>query len=228
MAITFDAKTVTKTGSSATITSNTHTCSGSDTILLCGITIRSTRTITVAPTYNGVTMSLAGAASTTSGILNYLYYLVNPTLGSALAISATQSASDSFACATISYNGAAQTLQPNSYSTGGPTTTISYSQAVTTTSSGCQAVLWGNASGGSALTAGTNTTIINQPEVAFTGAFLIASTAVQDGAGSFTLAVTSSSQTFAGSMMAITPSSSKNYLVGRGRNRMVFTGVSQG
>jgi len=205
MAIAIDTSTSTATGTSATVTANGHTCTGSDLILFCGISIRSTRTITVAPTYNGATMTLAGTTSGTSGITNRLYYLLNPTTGSSIAVVATQSASDNFAVATISYSGVNQTGQPDATSSGGPTTTTAYSQSVTSVADNCFAVLWGDGNGGAALTAGANTTIINQPEVAFTGAFLIASTAALGSAGIFTLAVTSASQTFAGCMASFAP-----------------------
>lgn len=202
MTILFVNKAATQTGTSAT-PSYTIDPTGAN-ILWVGITIRDTRSITVAPAFNGVTMTLSGSTSSTTGVTNRLYYLVSPNQGSA-NVTFTQSASDSYAIAGIWFSGASLTGVPDATSASGPTTTTSFSTSVTSVADNCFAVSWGDASGGSALTGGSNTTVANQPEVAFTGAYLIYSTALKTPAGSFTLNVTSSSQSFAACMASFKP-----------------------
>lgn len=209
MAIAFDAKTGMVTGSGTTI-STTHTCTGSDRIVWVGISIRSTRTITSAPTYDGVTMTQSGSTSGTANITNYLYYLINPSTTSGATVTATQSVADNWALAVISYTGAKQSGQPDATSVGGPSTATSYSQSVTSVADNCFAVLYGDNNSGASLTGGTNTTIRNQPEVAFTGAFLADSTAAKTPAGTFTLAFTSASGTAAACMASFAPAPTTN------------------
>lgn len=192
------------TGTSATVTSASHTLASGD-ILWVGITIRNTRTITTAPAWNGQTLTQAGSTSGTTGVTNYLYYLVNPSAGSS-TVTATQSASDTFAIATISFTGASMTGVPDATGVGGPTAVgAGYSQSITSVADNCFAVMYGDNNSGSALTGGTNTTIANQPEVAFTGAFLAYSTAAQTPAGTFTLAFTSAAGTAATCMASFAP-----------------------
>lgn len=198
MAIAFDTKTSFTFNASASNITYSHTCSGSDRILFVGVSVRSTRTVT-SVTYNGVAMSQSGSTSGTTGILNYLFYLVNPTTGTN-TVSITQSAADTITSSSISYTGARQILQPDATSVGGPTTTTSYSQSVTTIKDNCWAVLYGDASSGAAITAGSNTIVRNQPEIAFTGAFLIDTNSAKTPNGVDTLNVTSSSQSFSGCM----------------------------
>lgn len=205
-AIAFDTKTGMTTGVSATVTSASHTCSGSDPILWSGVTIRNTRTITVTPVYNLGSMTQSGSTSGTSGITNYLYYLGNPTTGVGGTVVSTQSASDNFATATISFSGASSTGIPDANGVGGPTAIgAGYSQSVTSVADNCFAVMYGDNNSGAALTGGANTTIGNQPEVAFTGAFLAYSTAAKTPAGTFTLAFTSASGTAATCMASFKP-----------------------
>lgn len=203
MAIAFSSKTGMTTGISSTPTSASHTASTGD-ILWFGISIRNTRTITATPTWNGQTMTLSGSSSGTTGITNFLYYLIVGTGGTA-TVSCTQSASDNYAVTTISFTGANSSGQPDATSVGGPSTATSYSQSVTSVANNCFAVLYGDNNSGAALTGGTNTTIANQPEIAFTGAFLAYSTAAQTPAGTFTLSFTSSSGTASACMSSFKP-----------------------
>lgn len=204
MAIAYDTSTANAFTASATSTTFSHTCTGSDLILWVGVSIRPTRTIS-SVTYNGVTMTQSGNNSFTGAVDNYLYYLVNPATG-ANDVVVTQSASDTFNTCSISFTGASQSVQPDATSEVNSTTTTSFSQSVTSVADNTAAVIYGDAASGSALTAGANTTIVNQPEVLFTGAFLLRSTADKTPAGTFTLAATSASQTFGACMATIKPS----------------------
>lgn len=191
------------TGVSSTPTSASHTAAAGD-ILWFGVSIRDTRTITAAPTWNGQTMTQSGSASGTTGVTNYLYYL-NVVTGGTAAVSCTQSVSDNWAVATISFTGANTSGQPDATSVGGPSSAVSYSQSVTSVADNCFAVLYGDNNSGAAITAGANTTIANQPEIAFTGAFLAYSTAAKTPAGTFTLAFTSASGTASACMASFKP-----------------------
>jgi hypothetical protein len=214
MAIAFSSKTGMTTGSSTTPTSASHTASAGD-ILWFGVSIRSTRTITATPTWNGQTMTQSGSSSGTANITNLLYYLVVVTGGTS-TVTCTQSVSDNWAVATISFTGASSTGIPDASSVGGPSTATSYSQSVTSVADNCFAVLYGDNNSGSALTGGTNTTIANQPEVAFTGAFLAYSTAAKTPAGTFTLAFTSASGTAAACMSSFAPAPTTSVKTSKG------------
>ncbi len=204
MAIAFDTKTAFTFSAASTNITYSHTVTGSNTILWVGVSILATATIG-AVTYNGVAMTQFGGGSVgTVAIKDYLFYLINPATG-ANTVSVSQNTSTQVTSCSASYTGAAQTGQPDATSLGGPTTTTSYSQSVTSVADNCFAILYGNANGGLAFTAGTNTTIRNQPEVAFCGAYMVDSTAAQTPAGTFTLAMTSTSQDFAGCMASFKP-----------------------
>ena len=203
MAIAYNTHTSASFNASASNLTYSHTTSGSDRMLFVGVSVRNTRTVT-SVTYNGVTMTQAGSTSATAGILNYLFYLINPAAGTN-TVSVTQSAVDTITSCSISYTGVKQTSQPDATSSNSSTTTTSYSQSVTSVADNCFSVLYGDANSGATLTAGANTTIRNQPEINFTGGFLIDSTAAKTPAGTFTLNVTSASQTFAGCMASFSP-----------------------
>ena len=203
MAIAFVGKTATQSSAGSAI-SFAADPSGAD-IMWLGISIRDTRSISVAPAFNGVTMTQSGSTSGTTGITNYLYYLANPFQGSA-NVTFTQSSSDNYTAKAAWFSGASSASVPDATSVGGPTTTSSYSQSVTSVADNCFAVLWADATSGSTLTGGSNTTVADQPELVFTGGFMAYSTAAKTPAGTFTLNVTSSSQAFAGCMASFAPS----------------------
>lgn len=208
------------TGSSANPTSASHTLAAGE-LLWFGVTIRSTSSITATPTWNGNTMTLSGSSIGTSGVVNYLYYVVAPSGGSS-TVTCTQNPSSNWAVATISFTGASATGIPDATSVGGPSTATSYSQSVTSVADNCFAVLYGDNNSGAGLTGGANTTIANQPEVAFTGAFLAYSTAAKTPAGTFTLAFTSAAGTAACCMSSFSPAGGGGGAVYR---RLALTGV---
>lgn len=204
MAISFVNKAATQTGAGASPTYTIDPTGGN--ILWVGITIRSTSSITVAPTFNSVTMTLSGSTVGTSGIKNHLYYLANPSQASA-NVTFTHSGGDDYAIGGIWFSGASGTGIPDATGVAGPTAIgAGYSQSVTSVADSCFAVMWGDNSSGAALTGGANTTIANQPEVVFTGAFLAYSTAAKTPAGTFTLAFTAASGTAATCMSSFAPS----------------------
>jgi hypothetical protein len=221
MAIAFVSKTAFTFGTGTTI-SYSQDCTGAN-ILFVGVTTTTGKTIS-SITYNGVSMTQSGSTSGTAGVINSLYYLVSPATGSN-TVSITQSAGGNITSSSICYSGASTTGQPDATSVGGPTSTTSYSQSVTSVADNCFAVLYGDANGGLTLTAGSNTTVRNQPEVAFTGAFLVDSTALKTPAGTFTLAVTSGSQSFAGCMASFKPASAVVYTASFTTGSYTYSGV---
>jgi len=206
MALAVDTTTATKTASNTSISSNSHTCTGSNSVLFACFSIRSTNTLTVAPTYNGTTMTQLATTTGNTNMRHYIYYLINPTTGASHTVNATQSGSfPNYAIATISFSDANQSAQPDASALQGNTTTTSFSTSVTTIADGAWPIFWGNATSGAALTAGADTTVINQPEVAFAGCFFLRRTTAQATAGTSTLAVTSSSQNFSGIIASVAP-----------------------
>ncbi len=201
--MTFIGSKATQTGTSATPSYLAVNPTGAN-FLIFGITIRSTRTITVPPVFNAGPAIQIGATSGTTGVTNSMWGVLNPFQGSS-TIDFTQSASDNYAIGAMWFNLISPNGIPDATSTTGATTTTSFSTSVTSLIDNCIAVSWGDANGGAALTGGANTTVVNQPEVAFTGAYLIYSTAPKSPAGTFTLNVTSSSQTFSACMASFAP-----------------------
>jgi hypothetical protein len=220
MAIAFVSKTAFTFTTSSTI-SYSQDCTGAN-ILFVGVTTGGTTISSI--TYAGVAMTQSGSSSGTAGVTNRLYYLVSPATGSN-TVSITQSSGGNIVSCSICYSGASTTGQPDATSVGGPTTTTSYSQSVTSVADNCFAILYGDANGGLTLTGGSNTTVRNQPEVSFTGAFLIDSTALKTPAGTFTLAATSSSQTFAGCMASFKPAASVVYTASFTTGSYTYSGV---
>lgn len=185
----------------------THTFShtmgtGVNGILFVGATVHIAQTVT-GITYNGVAMTSVGSKATASAI-TYLFYLLAPATG-ANNVVVTSSLSDTITASSMSFTGAKQSGQPDASSTGGVTTTTAYSQAVTTIADNCWTVFVGIANGGSALTKGAATIILNQPEVLAYGMFTLQSSDLTTPAGTSTLAVTSASQGFSGVMASISP-----------------------
>ena len=152
MAITFDAST-SGTGGTGSPQTWSHTCTGSDRILL--VSIFSQGTVS-AVTYNGVSMTSLGSYNYTSPTGNgTLWYLIAPATGSN-TVSITHSGSYTIGVAS-SYTGVKQTGQPdaaiNTQTTGGSTGTA-LTSTVTVVASGSWLVT-GTVTEGAALTAGT-------------------------------------------------------------------------
>lgn len=129
-----------------------HTCTGSDIILLVGAYALSDTVSSV--TYNGVSMTLIGKTTFPgSGRQGaYLYYLINPATGSH-----TVSVTGGTGIGSASYTGAKQTGQPDSSNTGTQTGTA-ITMTTTVVASNCWLVgVEADPNGGE--TAGAGTTI---------------------------------------------------------------------
>lgn len=120
-----------------------HTCSGSDRILFVAVEFAfstSAPTVTCTATYNGVSMtSINYAADTASFAGAQLFYLINPATGTN-QVSVTTSVSGgtyTHSGLSTSYNGAAQTAQPDSSARTQTTTQTTVTQATTVVASNC-------------------------------------------------------------------------------------------
>jgi hypothetical protein len=220
MAIAFDATSAGGTATAASLTF-AHTCTGSNRILF--VTVNHTLSNAISGiTYNGVALTKIGS-EVNSGFNTHLslWYLLNPATG-ANNIVVTPNTNSEISAASASYTGALQSGQPDANSAGTPATTTSYSQSVTTVLDNCWAVLGGIAASSSALTAGANTAIRQQPEGAHYGTFLIDTNSAKTPVGTDTMNVTSASQGFDGIMASFAPAASviglatKKLLVGVG------------
>lgn len=198
-AIAYDTSTAcTASGGSTQTTS--HTVTGTNPVLFVGI-VGNQGDAPTAVSYAGIPMTLINSTTSSGNWILYLYYLRGPATGSN-SVSITMSGSHGDFALAVSYTGASQITQPNASSVGGPTTTTSYSQSVTTTVNNCWTMMMGYYSGSLNPASGTATVVRLT-----TGStmFICDSATPQVIAGSNTLNVTSSSQTFTGVMASITP-----------------------
>lgn len=120
MAVSFDATS--QGTSSANSISFSHTCTGTDRILVAYVLGSSSGGAPLAPnsaTYNGVAMTRP-VSNVTSNIGIAMFYLVNPASGSnTFSASFTSGGgADSMRTILASYTGASQTVQPDSSSSG--------------------------------------------------------------------------------------------------------------
>jgi hypothetical protein len=114
MAVTFDAVGPSSAGTSATGTSLTwsHTCTGSNRLLVVGVAVGTTSSdasfVTTA-TYNGVAMTSASKVHSNNQTNGYIqmFYLVNPATGSN-TVAITNNVSCDLAGGSVSFTGADQ------------------------------------------------------------------------------------------------------------------------
>ncbi len=155
--IAFDAQSA--SGYSATSATWSHTCSGSDRLLVIGI--YSTNSNDVASvTYNSVACTFINRVVVTGGQEIYLYYLLNPATGANnVVVTATSGNLQGYGAAT-SYTGVKQSAQPDASATNQSASTTSLTTSVTTTADNCWLV--GFAYGQTA-SAGTGTIFRSEP-----------------------------------------------------------------
>lgn len=217
MAIALDASSKKSQDASTTATWS-HTCTGSNLILLVGVEVGAGNTIT-GVTYNGVSMSqvnlLALGGSTFGNV--YVFKLVGPSTG-ANNIVVTASASTFIYCAATSFTGVDQTT-PIDVNTTTSATATSITGTVTTTKDNDW--LFGFVSKGDTLpdnptlTAGTNTTI--RQTDAFGWYASCDTNAAQTPAGSHSLTVSSSASGLFGmnvvAIMPVQPTPASSFLM---------------
>lgn len=108
MAVAFDFGTGTNTSAiNAASKTFSHTCSGSNLILIVGVAWTSASVTVSSVSYNGVALTAVAAVSANGNIKVQYYYLVAPATGANNVI-VTMSANASFVTASASFTGASQ------------------------------------------------------------------------------------------------------------------------
>lgn len=132
-----------------------HTCSGSDRVLVVFTEDTTGNDRVTGVTYNGVAMTQVQKAVNTNNSYLYTYVLFAPATGANNVVVST-STSTNLCGGSVSYTGSANTLDANSTETKNSTTNPSWS--LTTVSDNSWVVMATNQTGGPS-TAGSNTTL---------------------------------------------------------------------
>jgi len=153
MAIAFDSSAGSFQGSTITLTYS-HTCTGSNLILLVSVSTVTTNITGV--TYNGVSMTQITTVSNTAK--NYLFYLIAPTTGTNNVV-VSAGGSTLIMSSSSSYTGALQSSQPDAF-----LATASNTETLSVVNSGCWIVSSSahNNGGGVTFSAGSGFTLRNQ------------------------------------------------------------------
>jgi len=192
MAIAFDAGGGTNITTSSTSHTQSHTCTGSDLVLLVGISVYdSPYDVVTGVTYNGVAMTQIGKRFRSGGRGVYLYILTSPATGTN-TISIATSSSVRVGINSTSFTGCAQTSQPEVSSTQ---ETASTTKTMTLSVSTDQSVIVGAEFTNRTSTAGTNTTLDTSDGGASNGNIAYNTTPV--GTGNQSIVLTQSDATWA-------------------------------
>ncbi|NTW31101.1 MAG: hypothetical protein HGB12_00430 [Bacteroidetes bacterium] len=138
-----------------------HTCTGSNLILIVGTEVRGNGTAVTSLTYNGVAMTQIGSPLVGSTLYYdkiQLFYLIAPATGTH-DIVLTHNGSYVGATA-VSYTGVKQSGQPDASTEQGPSSNGTYTTTLTTIANNCWTILlchYANSGG----TGGTGTTYLN-------------------------------------------------------------------
>ena len=136
MAIAFDAVTKNSTIDTGTSYSFSHTCTGSNRLLVVSVNGNGTDTIT-GITYNSVAMTLVDKQATPTDRWNYTFYLLNPDTG-AHNVTVTSSGAFTGSAATAhSYTGVKQSGQPDSSAKNTATAASDITVSTTTIADNC-------------------------------------------------------------------------------------------
>lgn len=204
--VIYDNATYSAVSSAAPTKTFAHTVTtNSDRILFVTACEQSGQSIS-GVTYNGVAMTKLGEkVQTGGGVRVSLWYLFAPATGTNNVV-ITANATHNIVGYAASYYQADTVNTPSFVATGDPSNTVtSLTQTITNSLNGCLAISGIIAASGSALTAGTATGILFQPEVLAFGNALIESSVAQVTAGSQSLIVTSSAQILVGVMATFGP-----------------------
>lgn len=198
--IVFDfAANVGATGGSTELTSFTN----NGDILFVMVTASQGDTISSAPTYNGVSMTLLATLPSTTTWAAKVYYLIGPAMGTH-NISVTMAGTHTGGGIAVSYLHTSQTSQPDASSASGSTTTTThFTQSLITTQPNCYVIWFVLEESGLALTPDTGT-IIRQNNGG-NACFLAELSILKFAAGAVTLGVQTPSNTFAGVIISISP-----------------------
>lgn len=132
----------------------THTCTGSNLILIVNSTLDSGSTVT-AVSFNGVPATLVNSA-TSSGRTTYMHYLINPATGSHTVQVDRNSGTGTIDTSAVSYTGMKQSSQPETSVTSTSTTSNLSLNITTSTDNAWLVASTGVNQSSGAITAGTN------------------------------------------------------------------------
>lgn len=187
--------------------SYSHTCTGSDLILIVmAWTSFGAKTVS-GVTYNSISMTEIGTDVDDASGNRHLsvWYLVNPTTG-AHNVVLTLNTSGNISAISASYTGASQTGQPDNTAAQPTTTTGDLITSITTVANNCWTILMVGGLGGLASSAGAGTTV-RFDEFADLGLVYADSNGAISPAGSTSLELTNaSSQEYFGRIISISPS----------------------
>lgn len=199
MAIALDAtsSSANQVGSSVTFA---HTCSGSNRILIVGISIAAGIPTVSSVTYNGVALTqIASVLGVAADRRTELWYLIAPATGSNnIVVTLSGAPGAFFNVGAVSYTGAKQSGQPDvSANTSNTTAVTTTSQSVTTTTNNCWTVgvICDGAADQSTTQAGTTFRLKVHNRVGTAGyeLFMVDSNGAVGAAGSYSLGETHAS-----------------------------------
>lgn len=203
MAIAYDNSTASAySGASSTTVTWSHTCSGTDRVLVVGVYTTNDNLSTV--TYNGVSCTFIGKIAGTTDYI-HLYYLINPASGANNVVATATSALLGYGQAT-SITGAKQSGQPDASATGANASTTNFTTSVTTVADNSWLV--GIVYGGGTIVAGTGTTFRAQSVANVLG--MMDSNGAKSPAGSYGLNATQSSSFMSMIVASFAPSVAAN------------------
>lgn len=155
MAIALDATSNGTSANGATSVTVSHTCTGSDRILIVGVIDEQADTVT-GVTYNGTSMTQAVKAANDLG-QHYLYYLIAPSTGTNNIVASRSGTSGKIGIGAISYTGAKQSGQPDATTSNNTNSGTTSTCSVTTTTDKSWGVIMGSAN--IQVNASSNTTL---------------------------------------------------------------------
>lgn len=161
MAIAFDAASGNQVNPGSSLTTS-HTCTGSNLVLVVFCVTNSGADSITGVTYNGTSLTRITIFDTAQGPW-YAYYLVNPATGTHNLVVNSDRGTNVLTYAGASYTGCLQTSAViNAFASGTTSSSSSFTQAVTSTVDNCWVTLgfmdnFSSSSGG--YTAGSNTTL---------------------------------------------------------------------
>lgn len=155
MAIAYDSSSSGSASSAGSVTVS-HTCSGSDRLLIACISSVVPGDTVTSVTYNGVSMTLVDKVPTQSNVETYMYYLLGPATGTNDIVVTSSATPLILLCAAASYTGVLQSGFPDAQSSD-IGAGASMTGTVTTVATGCWMVMsaYGNSAG---LSAGSGAT----------------------------------------------------------------------
>lgn len=156
MSIALDVATHGSTASAASLTYS-HTCTGSNLILMLAINVSSSTDAITAVTYNSVAMTLIQKSHTQSSIWGYQYYLQAPATG-AHNVVISVSPNSAISATSVSYTGVKQSGSPVDQMTTNSSASSPITTSLTTTWGNTWGFIYADSTSGS-LTAGTGSTI---------------------------------------------------------------------